>query len=395
MLRPLPLLLLVACGGGLPDADNPMGLFSMRWEPVLDASEDMDFSFGEDRAWVVVDEELTVYDAEWTQIMRVGDVQAVGAVLDIGVWLTNGLVLRSEAGSGGSLLTLPTELGTPIDIRRGDGGELWILGEASTGGAIASSTDGGNTWIVRATELTAGGELPETLKLRSTLGGVTVVDATNTTAGTSSTWKVTGSGAEEWLDGAFLEYPAARIDGGWVGNLVDRREQYDATPVGYADSWAPDAADGWAWTHAVGIDLSPERVPLTVVGADANSIVYAHDTVTLYRTTTAFSPDNDQTADIEPGYQCSVRHRIDWTEESSGLVRDSRVRNGFTEEVWLYEIAADGLVPLHDDAIAPESGADVAVGLERWMYVADADGTCLYMITGKDMTGGDFWIEPR
>lgn len=395
MRSPLLLcFLLSACGSRLPDADNPLGAFTMQWEPVIDASPGMTLSLAQGRAWVVVDEELTVYDLDWTATARVGGVQAAAGVLDVGLWLTNGLVLRSEADSAGILVALPAELGTPVDLRRGDGGELWILGQAPDGGALASSVDAGINWRIVASGLTAGGSPPETLELRNTLGGLVVVQATSISASASTTYKVTGSGAEEWLEGSFLRYPAARLPDGWATTLPDDRPQFDASTAGFAERWTLDEPEDWHWTHATGIDLSPERTGLTVVDADATGVVYAHDETTLYRTTTPFSPTTDQADAVGAGVDCPVRYRLNWEASPTGSTNAGRVRNGLSEEVWLHRIERTGLTPLHEDGIAPDSGVDVALGSEEWLYVSDAWGRCLYLAPGSVLGSRDFWIEP-
>ncbi|MCO4743817.1 MAG: hypothetical protein KC912_03445 [Proteobacteria bacterium] len=391
-MRALLLVFLAGCGGS-STVDGPLGAFSMRYEEVGDASPDMRLSFGDDAVWVVVNDELTAYDMEWTQTMRIGAVQAVGAVLDVGVWLSNGLVLRSEAGAGGLPLTLPTELGTPIDLRRGDGGELWILGEASNGGALASSIDAGVTWTMRADSLLAGSAVPETLELRSTLGGVVVVLATDTDSGSSTTWKVTGSGAEEWEEGSFLTYPAAALPDGWATTLEDDRQQFDAVPAGWTESWTPTESDGWTWTHAANIDLSPERVPLEVVGADGGGVLYVHDETTLYRSIAPFGPEQDQASDLEGDLGCDRRYNIDWSVALSNSAKETRVRNGLGEDLLFHELFADGITPLSDGPIAPDSGDEVTVRLESWFYVTDVDGRCRALVQGSDLKAGEHWLE--
>ena len=137
--RLISLLLLTSCASTDFVEDAPVGAFAMQYEPVLAATEDMRMSFGDNHAWVVSGGELTVYDESWMQVRRVGGVQAAAAVLDLGVWISNELVVSATPEGAATVVPVPAELGQPIDIRRGDGGELWIMGLAGNGGALASS----------------------------------------------------------------------------------------------------------------------------------------------------------------------------------------------------------------------------------------------------------------
>ena len=391
--RLISLLLLTSCASTDFVEDAQVDAFSMQYEPVLAATEDMRMSFGDNHAWVVSDGELTVYDESWMQVRRVGGVQAAAAVLDLGVWISNELVVSATPEGAATVVPVPAELGQPIDIRRGDGGELWIMGLAGNGGALASSIDGGSSWSMAATGLLAGGGQPDQLELRNTLGGLAVVIATNTSAGAVTTWRVTGSGASEWPEGAFIAYPRARTPGGYAGQGVDTREQFDATTATWTESWSSEQADGWQWTHGAGLDLRPERTPLTVLGADPVGRLYVHDNVGVYRSTTPFSPENDQDPVLGAGTGCDRRYDIDWSVPLGEVARDTRIRNGTDAPIFLYELFEDGLVALRTDGLSIDGGADIVMRLESWLYVTDAAGRCLWLVRGRDLRGREHVVE--